>query len=113
MSEYEAGRELDALVAERLGLGPVERDYPCGIHPGCCEYEAPETRERATHFDDERHPVYHVRHPYYNEAVVVPWYSTDIAAAWTLVEKASETGNWAFGQDLIDGKPWIADYWLD
>jgi hypothetical protein len=58
------GRELDALIAEKvMGWGPIEIDRngnPVGINPD---------------------------YPSKFKCHIVPNYSTDIAAAWTVVEK--------------------------
>jgi hypothetical protein len=41
LAEPKAGRELDALVAERvMGKRVVARDWPCGYAPDCGHYEA-------------------------------------------------------------------------
>src|SRR5688572_4258171 len=63
MSEHEAGRELDALVAEKvMGLGPAVN------YPGSAYYDGPGERG-------------HYRGPG-NLLITIPCYSTDIAAAW-------------------------------
>lgn len=81
------GRELDALVAEKvmgLNIRPVVHEYGLSpqlkLAPGSINYVGT-----------------------YTEIPEVPPYSTDIAAAWGVVEKLRERG---FGFSLNDG--WIA-----
>lgn len=82
-------RAIDALVAEKvMGLGEIEHDYPCGIHPDCCEYEAPDTREQASRWDDDVRPIWREHHDNgWVQIHVVSFYSTSIAAAWQVVER--------------------------
>lgn len=99
--EMEAGRELDALVAEKvMGLNVVSHDWSCGRDPECGYYEA------SCFPDDESLSWYSEKGPVYTGefstwppedqktgngrfAVVihVPFYSTDISAAWEVIEK--------------------------
>lgn len=110
-----AGRELDALVAEKvMGLTVVAHDWPCGYDPECGYYEASMFagfRDGDGSWYAERGPV-HVRagvdlwppRPSFHEpdrliahVDPVPAYSTDIAAAWAVVEQVEDTGNgWVF-----------------
>lgn len=102
----DAGREMDALVAERvMGLTVVATDWPCGYDPECGHYEASHFLPAAS-WHDELGPVVAtrpdgwpprelVRHdpPFDIEpthgAIVepVPFYSADLADAWCVVEK--------------------------
>lgn len=87
----EAGRELDALVAERvMGLAKIMvkgdfEEFPMFVLP---------ERKRA---------IWNAFH--------APRYSTDIAAAWAVVERMRELG-WKFQLDW-DGPEPAATFWKD
>lgn len=98
----EAGRELDALVAEKvMGLTILARDWPCGPDPECSTYVAAGTLqvgllEEAAFYPD-RGPVTAdpgglVSTLYGPTKCPVPFYSTDIAAAWQVVEHLRTIG---------------------
>ena|SRR3990167_5839708 len=89
-------RELDALVSEKvMGLHIYSHTWPCGYEPECGCYEAASigaSREYAWH--NENGPVFIDQDcdgdiPWLEP---VPFYSTDIAAAWRVVEKLQESG---------------------
>jgi len=83
MSQLEAGRELDALVAERV-MGDIAWDY---VIEGCSRCG----REFATVADAEAHRA---NSRYLVGPIVlhssVPAYSTDMNDAWRVVEKMRE-----------------------
>ncbi len=93
-------RELDCLVAEKImGLQVVAHDWPCGYEPECGCYEADQTKEpnpiygRASWYT-ETGPVYPAfpdgwppRVDGYAAVTPVPHYSSDIAAAWPILEQ--------------------------
>jgi len=87
-------RELDALVSEKvMGLHIYSHTWPCGYEPECGCYEAASigaSREYAWH--NENGPVFIDQDcdgdiPWLEP---VPFYSTDIATAWQVVEKMTE-----------------------
>lgn len=84
-TELHAGRELDALVAEK-----VMRDC---LHPYALR-EKVDPKKFTIGVDDIRK----CRCGYYLHAKALPFepkpYSTDIVAAWTVVEKLSKTLDW-------------------
>lgn len=85
------GRVLDAAVAERvMGLTLGEPDWPCwrSYDDGSLNPHQIPARARD---DDERHPV--TITDGYRE--VVPFFSTDIAAAWQVVERLRLTVGYA------------------
>lgn len=98
VTRLEAGRELDALVAEAMGVNVVARDWPCGYWPDGGGYDADTEaahKNTAAWFSD-RGPVFAVGQgwpprllPGLDRPMAsvrpVPFYSTDIAAAWTIV----------------------------
>jgi hypothetical protein len=106
VSEMPAGRELDALVAEKVMGLEVMRDWPCGHQPDACELEALRCEwDEATCFELEGKPdlrwlgLYPQRHPVSADRdddgrffgyTPLPFYSTDIAAAWGVGEKVWE-----------------------
>ena len=64
------GRELDALIAEKvMGLKNIRKDG------GFAHFVEPD--------------YVHGNHPQRNSGIPIPHYSTDIAAAWEVVEKIS------------------------
>ena len=98
MAELRAGRELDALVEEKIfGRKIIAVDWPCGYDPECGCYEAalslaPEDTEHG--WFTERGPVFQCwPDDPKNHRIVepVPFRSTDIAAAWQVVEKMLAT----------------------
>ena len=98
MSEEVAGREIDVLVAEKvMGLTIAHRDWPCYTPPDGSTYEAAvEDDGGAVPWGGERGPVYFRGTPYVDNGTPesawyepVPFYSTDIAAAWLVVERVA------------------------
>ena len=79
-TEMEAGRELDALVAEKV-MGWTRDDRGAWVPPGC-------------------RPL---RNGYYTERPGC--YSTDIAAAWRVVEAMRVAGWYTKVEDGHDGPP--------
>lgn len=107
IDEHPANRCLDAWVAEEvMGLNVVSRNWPCGHTPDCGGYEASMQAEARYSWYTEKDPVYWEDvnsdgwgwPPWVDEdhgdliACIepVPFYSTDIAAAWSVVEKLGE-----------------------
>jgi hypothetical protein len=99
MPDLEAGRDLDALIAERvMGLPVVARDWPCGWLD--TRYQAASFPDHLSPDETDRGPVYTDAHSIwpprtnddldgwgrYVSVQPVPFYSTDIAAAWGVVE---------------------------
>lgn len=69
----EAGRELDALVAEKVfGATTIPDAWGSPMRPGTCW-----TSDPTGHYTGRAVVT----------GVPIPYYSTDIAAAWTVVEK--------------------------
>lgn len=102
-----AGRELDAMIAERImGLNVVARNWPCGWAEGF--YQAQHWPQRGHEWFRETGPVYaevqtiwppqvDPRHPDdpwgpYTDVQPVPFYSTDITAAWQVLTHLQEQG---------------------
>jgi hypothetical protein len=92
--EYEAGRELDALVATKImGIAPIPwgDETPC---PVCLEpMRYCGARSRCSRCSEWRYG------PYLE-------YSSDIAAAWEVVEKMVETGRLHLDRLGFDGEEW-------
>lgn len=99
--DIEAGRELDARIAEVVfGLTIVHRAWPCYTPPDGSTYEA------ATDGNDRSWGavldiVYQVREPHEDWrdqlglwCKPVPFYSTDIAAAWLVIDALRARGMW-------------------
>jgi len=90
MTDMEAGRELDTRIAIKvMGWTRVERSTTGIAYP-----------PRPSGFDPARH-AYHS----------VPHYSTDIAAAWLVVERMKDNGcslqlHWEAGRS----RQWVADF---
>lgn len=97
IDEMQAGRELDALVAEKVMKWRWDNDWDCLIPP---EQKA-KPSEMWTDWqpgltEDWREPVKenHVPGVRYNgdsSKIILPHYSTNIAAAWEVVEKLQVT----------------------
>lgn len=97
----QAGQELDALIAARVFGLQVIRDWPCGWDDEG-DYDAASTREAPdrpgfTKQDAARWRTrYSERGPVYDDPTdprpytPVPFYSTDIAAAWRVVEEMTK-----------------------
>lgn len=79
MDEMQAGRELDALIAEKV-MGLVWDETHCRI----CGWKLSATVEQGCVKDSCS-----LRPPPSRRADEPPHYSTDIAAAWQVVEKIS------------------------
>jgi hypothetical protein len=116
--EMVAGRELDALVAEKVMGWEVERGYPCWCSPEDGSWDAYEPPERDEDWDDARWQRAQTR---YAERIAgefchsqpvrverfkwedtggdglrrtpLAFYSTDISAAWEVVEKLTASGH--------------------
>lgn len=107
-----AGRALDAEIATRV-IGWTVEEWPCGYQPDACDlecwpWEGDEEREGSSDEEFQRREAfwrdniaaYPERHPTYRRKLengnrprtVVPFYSTDIGAAWMVVEKAIADG---------------------
>lgn len=91
MSKYQAGRELDALVAEKvmgwLWLGRQDHKWlgpPSQLGETDPTYG---TIRRATDIDEPERPWWLENATEFGDLRVVPHYSTDIAAAFLVVEK--------------------------
>ena len=93
----EAGRELDALVAEKV-MGWSYQDFPDGPCPHVKHWYATSPCP-----NDAMDPSWRGR---------LPCFSTDIAAAWEVVEKDDGWGfDWRLKRWAASSKPWtcIAD----
>jgi hypothetical protein len=87
--KMEAGKELDALVAEKvMGWTGIKHDHAAGGHI-VFTTGTPEGRSRPSH-----HPV--------------PSYSTAIMYAWQVVEKMGERGYWFDIHDTYTGTRAVA-----
>lgn len=114
IDDMQAGREMDALIAEK-----VMRLTVFDVAPACQYEDGSWQVKRADSFDTEPHPIYlkecrceTIRNDsllsqliegglfghYANCLDVVPFYSTDIAAAWQVVEKLEY--NWNLYRDM-------------
>lgn len=103
IAQMEAGRELDALVAEKV-MGWTMFSYQMLGSGGAGEFRwiPPGRRDHVSNI------------------APVPRYSTDIAAAWEVVEKVTENlGHWPFmlfedryGGTYSGGK-WVATFGID
>ena len=96
-----AGRELDALIAEKvLRLNVVCHDWPCGRDPECGHYDATNYPDAEGLWFDDKGPVYIDEHSVwppeedadrwfgrFAHVHYVPFYSTDLSAAWEVLEK--------------------------
>lgn len=93
--ECEAGRELDALVAERIFGRKSTVRLIYFLHGGEGEIEIAEGRDQPTSGREALEPIYddqlYLAYPTYDEAVV-PYYSTVLAMSWLVVEKIQERG---------------------
>lgn len=129
-----AGREIDALIAERImGLNVVARDFPCGYAPDSGSYQGhhfPYDDNMAASWWTDRGPVYlrpNGTWPYsllerpsglpayrFVDVEPVPFYSTDIAAAWRVVEEITQP-KYAAGLVSTRFMLWWrkADLWAD
>lgn len=111
----DVGRELDAEVAERvMGLRVVARDWPCGYNYDGCEREAWSWPEEPPPMHFEPWPVYVTERGTWparrlEPIVPVSAYSTDIAAAWLVVEKLAAQGL-RLSLDAFGGDPWWAEF---
>lgn len=106
-----AGRELDALVAEWVfGLRIVSRKWPCATD-SCCGGLSPWSNSKDDHFapdprtvalfgePDSLQPVYEWRSPEWTDTPpgfffveLVPYYSTDDAAAVSVIRRMAALG---------------------
>jgi hypothetical protein len=105
----DAGRELDALIAETvLGLNVVARDWPCGRDPDCGQYHPAGSlqegllEETATY--TARDVVYAIGRTALGWSVrLVPYYSTDLAAAWEVFTHPAMVGQ-LLGWNVYDAR---------
>ena len=120
--ELQAGRELDAMVAKAIGVEPTRiaiatRDGG----EGAAVVENGRDGPFYTKSDVERWVAEHSQYGYVlGEWLRYPQYSTDIAAAWQVVEKLSETyrvcvhrranGDIGEGHNLYEIVIWL-DFW--
>lgn len=91
-------RQLDVEIAKAMGLKVVALDWPCGLDPESGCYMASPKRDNPASWYTELGPVYIVRDDDWPPRAVegvgqecamvfpVPHYSSDIAAAWKVVE---------------------------
>lgn len=92
----EAGRELDALIAERvMGLNPVKNSNP---------YNMIFTRRRDWVDMDDYY--YEGEDDGYHFVDEVPHYSTDIAAAWKVVEHMKADGWQCHMRGWVNSNDW-------
>lgn len=115
IDKLDAGRELDAAVWAALGYEVKLRD--CWYEQDCEEWLANDGFHKYRHrTDDVQHPCYFVEpNPDDPEFTsdgyweVVPFVSTEIAAAWTVVEKMiADDRHWYHLETLgpfVDGTP--------
>lgn len=115
IDKLEAGRELDALVAEGMGLKVVAHDWPCGYDPECGYYGAAMTNETeglylergpvTPRVDDgwppKQWPDDLEPDKFFASVTPIPFYSTEISDAWQVVEKLDSEG-WDWGIDADD-----------
>jgi hypothetical protein len=100
-----AGRELDVLVAEKvMGVEVVCLDWPCGREPECGCYDAALNRDDPASWETDQGPVCVtpgfenawpprlVGDEMYAAVEPIPFYSTDIEAAWPVIERLKELG---------------------
>jgi hypothetical protein len=107
--DVSAGRELDALVAEKV-MGWVYREYWGQLVPSE-HLDAPMWSEWAQDKSGDvcRHPINRMPNiPYRGDKPWIPEYSTDISAAWEVVEKNKEY--WFFLMYSADMKQWWCEY---
>ena len=99
INKLEAGREMDALVAERvMGLVIYDRAWPCGYDPECGYYEPSLSKSEPASWHDEFGPVIADEiQPDGDEfkfVKPVPFYSTKIEHAWEVVIQLERKGWW-------------------
>lgn len=123
-TEHDAGRETDALIAERvMGLEIIDRAWPCGNEPECGEYEAALSREtdaligwrttpdviyKAHEYPTEWEPLYKTQLGLWCKPV--PHYTTDIAAAWLVVDAMRARGWRVMIYDDMDDRVFIVQF---
>jgi hypothetical protein len=119
--KMEAGRELDALIAEKvMGLNVVDKQWPCFYWADSGEFDAHWRKDPATkpqQEDVEFGPVYLLDIPaaegswpprqakdgyelrFYGDSIFcnylkpVPFYSTNFKTAWEILEKLRSLGH--------------------
>lgn len=114
-----AGRKLDGLIAEAvMGIDIVSKNHPCGKDPECGNYKAshflPATQSWWTEKDIVYMPEWGLYPPEktdegdeYCFVEPVPFYSTDIAEAFKVVENMKSS----FGADSMELIAYGKDYW--
>lgn len=113
-------RELDALVEEHVFAHKiVSRDWPCGADPTSGVYEAAEQHGGTPpSWYRDRGPVYRVPVGWGEAFLAAKFYSTDIAAAWQVVEKmrgSTWADRWVTELDTLSipgirGTTWLLRY---
>lgn len=105
------GRELDALVAERVMGWGWQASYKSGKrwfappeHCGDLGSEHPATMK-----EEPEHPWWLTAEPTEN-IWVVPYYSTDISAAWTVLQKFCDEESANYPQDVL--VEWNGFHWF-
>lgn len=97
-SELVAGRELDALVAERVMGWAVDREHKYGTYRCGTFTRDDNTKVGFPPSDTER-----------KRYKSVPHYSTDISHAWQVVERLRTLGWLVRVQEMPDGFPYRDD----
>lgn len=110
-TEQLAGRALDAAVAERvMGLKIADHNWPCGRDPESGAYVAAPSLEEAQElswFYYERGPIQACpmgcREPIRGCREPIPFYSRDIADAWTVHQKmiANWDTLWDYAREML------------
>jgi hypothetical protein len=95
----EPGKELDVVVAEALGMPPDEWDPPCAT------YHSTDEAEKDSKFGWSGW-CYTCGKSVANVTPEPPRYSTDIAAAFEVVEKMAATGRFHLDMLGFDGEEW-------
>lgn len=93
MAELEVGRELDALIAERVMGWKIGKERI--VRPDGSSFDAPESGMPGDHVYDR---------------YSIPHYSTDIAAAWQVVEKLGDKFHCRISTPFFDGRPCFAGF---
>jgi hypothetical protein len=84
-----AGREMDALVGEQIYKQKIEW-MDCQRNPECGDLEAYTWTKHSKAYPIEKHPCYFIGGTLWE---TIPFFSTDISAAWEVVEKLEHNWN--------------------
>jgi len=99
IDELEAGRELDALVAEKvMKCKTATKEWNGVLHPFCC-CDGSDHEQRCTYVPG-----------------MLAYYSTDIAAAWEVVERFdnfSLSRAWSMNGQKVGVACWLAGGFVD